>query len=65
LRRTYAHARRRACATLYNFSEYRKFRRDEPRIIAKFDAVLATSERDRRALARVAPRTPGHVIPNG
>lgn len=64
LQRTYA-ATPPSPRKLYAYSEYRKFRRDELSICARFDACLTTSERDKAVLARAVSRTPFHVIPNG
>jgi glycosyltransferase involved in cell wall biosynthesis len=50
---------------IYNWSEYLKFRRDEPRLWRHFAGLLVTSERD-GALVRAAwPEARLAVVPNG
>ncbi len=50
---------------LYNWSEYLKFRRDEPRLWRRFAGVLVTSERDGRQVQADWPDAPVVVVPNG
>jgi sugar transferase (PEP-CTERM/EpsH1 system associated) len=50
---------------LYNFIEWRKFRRNEVAICRDFSMCLTTSERDKEILRKDLPLTRFRVIPNG
>lgn len=50
---------------LYNWSEYRKFRREETNSWRRADACVVTSDRERAILAEHAPDKLIHVAPNG
>ena len=50
---------------IYNYVEWRKFRRQELEVCRKFSMCLTTSERDKRVIAADLPTTPLAVIPNG
>ncbi len=64
LERTWRQARS-PLRRLYNRLEAQKLRRAELAACQRVDAVLATSDVDRAALARDVPEVPIHVIPNG
>ncbi|HMA36751.1 MAG TPA: glycosyltransferase [Chloroflexia bacterium] len=50
---------------MYNWSEYIKFRREEPRLWRRFTCLLVTSERDGRLVQTAWPGAPIVVVPNG
>ncbi len=56
---------RRWIAAAYSLAQWWKLRRYEAAICRQVDAVLAVSQVDREILARLAPRTPVALIPNG
>jgi polysaccharide biosynthesis protein PslH len=49
----------------FNWIEYAKLRREEPRTWRRAAGCLVTSDRERRIVARLAPRTRVEVVPNG
>ncbi|HEX6608098.1 MAG TPA: glycosyltransferase, partial [Chloroflexia bacterium] len=50
---------------LYNWAEYRKFRRAEPQLWRRFATLLVTSERDGALVRRHLPGARPVVVPNG
>jgi glycosyltransferase involved in cell wall biosynthesis len=50
---------------MYNWSEYIKFRRAEPRIWRRFAGLLVTSDRDGALVRQDWPDAPVTVVPNG
>ena len=50
---------------LYNWTEYRKFLREERSSWSRAEACVVTSERERAVVASQATDTPVHVVPNG
>lgn len=50
---------------LYNWAEYMKFRREEPRLWRRFQHLLATSDRDAALVRRLWSAAPVSVAPNG
>ncbi len=56
---------RRLPAAIYSLVQWQKLRRYEQRLDRHFDLVLAVSEADRQTLARLDPRLPAAVVPNG
>ncbi len=66
--RRHADTRSQPFARALMASQYRRMLRFERRTLARFDGVLAVSEADRAAFARLYPgavRRPVHVIPTG
>jgi sugar transferase (PEP-CTERM/EpsH1 system associated) len=64
LRRMYE-TERSPLRKLYNWVEYRKFRREERSSWLRADACVVTSERERAVVASHATDTPVHLSPNG
>jgi glycosyltransferase involved in cell wall biosynthesis len=50
---------------LYNWSEFRKFRREERGSWKRADGCVVTSEREQVILSEIEPHKPVHVAPNG
>ncbi len=65
LRRGLAGRPRALVAGVYSLFQWRKLRAYEARTLRAFDRVLAVSEEDRAALARLAPQADLRVVPNG
>jgi glycosyltransferase involved in cell wall biosynthesis len=64
LRRMYE-TERSPLRKLFNWTEYRKFRREERSSWSGADACVVTSERERAVIVSQAAHTPVHVSPNG
>jgi polysaccharide biosynthesis protein PslH len=60
-----AHAGGAPVRRLYNWAEYVKFRRAEPRLWRRFGRLLVTSDRDAALVRRRWPTAPVTVAPNG